>query len=436
MDSERLIYDWNAVGPVPPVVAGRTVELNDETLRDGLQSPSVRDPSNPDKIRFIHLMDSLGIHTADVGLPGAGDRARESVDLLVREIRDAKLSIKPNCAARTVIRDIEPIAAVSQKYGVPIEAYCFLGASPIRQYVEDWDLNKLLAISGDAISFAAKEGLPVSFVTEDTTRSDPETLRALFLNAIEKGARRLCICDTVGHVDPSGVSNLIRHIRRIVEESGVDVALDWHGHRDRGLDLINALTAIGEGVARVHGTALGVGERVGNVPMDHLLVNLKLFGVIDNDLSALEEYVELAESALGAPRPYNYPMMGSDAFRTATGVHAAAIIKARKRGDDWLADRVYSGVPAHWLGRKQDIEVGPMSGASNVRYWLTFHGFKDDEAAVEAVLAAAKATDHVLTRGEITKVLETLAAKKGEASGPDAGTPAGTKAAGEKGDGA
>ena len=404
MHNDSLIYDWNHVGPVYPLIKG-PVELNDETLRDGLQSPSVRDPNLDQKIRFVHLMDDLGIYTADIGLPGAGPRALESVDVLVREIVQAKLHLRPNCAGRTVRQDIIPIAALSQSHGIAIEAYVFLGSSPIRQYVEDWDVKRLLEISGEAIKFATSEGLPVAFVTEDTTRSNPETLRALFLNAIENGARRLCLCDTVGHACPAGVSNLIRFTQSVIHESGVDIALDWHGHRDRSLALTNSLTAIAEGVDRVHGTALGVGERVGNTPMDLLLVNLKLFGVIENDLSALNEYVELAEKALGAPRPYNSPMFGDDAFRTATGVHAAAIVKARTRGDEWLADRVYSGVPAGWLGRRQNIEVGPMSGASNVKYWLKQHGFTSTPKTVDAVLRAAKDTDHVLSELEITHTL-------------------------------
>lgn len=421
MDEHDLIYDWNTSGPVQPLVQG-PVELNDETLRDGLQSPSVRDPDLDDKISLLHLMESLGIATADIGLPGAGPKAVASVDPLVGEIVRSRLRIKPNCAARTVQQDIEPIVEISQKHGIPVEAYLFLGSSPIRQYVEDWDLKKLLAISGDAIAFAAGHGLPVSFVTEDTTRSDPETLRPLFLNAIERGARRLCLCDTVGHACPSGVSNLVRFVRGVVEESGVEVQLDWHGHRDRGLDLINALTALSEGVIRLHGTALGVGERVGNTPMDQLLVNLRLFGVLDNDLTRLKDYVELAARILGAPLPYNYPMVGRDAFRTATGVHAAAIIKARARGDFWLADRVYSGIPAEWLGRAQDIEVGPMSGASNAKHWLKQHGLVLTESTISAVLEAAKQADRVMTEDEITLALarKTLKALADEQSDPGA----------------
>jgi 2-isopropylmalate synthase len=404
MERSALVHDWNHAGPVEPLIKS-PVELNDETLRDGLQSPSVRDPSLDEKVEALHIMDRLGIHTADVGLPGAGARAVESVDRLVREITEAKLRIRPNCAGRTVERDIVPMVEISQKYGIPIEACLFLGCSPIRQYVEDWSLERLLEISGTAIRFAAKEGLPVSFVTEDTTRSAPETLRPLYLNAIECGASRIILCDTVGHVCPAGVSNLVRFVKTVVAESGVPIGLDWHGHSDRGLSLTNALTAVAEGVNRIHGTALGVGERVGNTPMDILLVNLKLFGATDVDLTPLGEYVSWAQRVLGAPLPYNYPMFGGDAFRTATGVHAAAVIKAQEKGDEWLADRIYSGVPAGWLGRRQDIEVGPMSGASNVKFWLKQHSYDTRPEHVERILEAAKMADHVLTTQEIDRLL-------------------------------
>jgi 2-isopropylmalate synthase len=405
MKPSDLVYDWNQSGPMEALIRSR-VELDDETLRDGLQSPSVRDPAMDVKVRLLHLMDQLGIDTADIGLPGAGPRAVEQAETLAREIGSAKLSIQANCAARTLARDIEPIANIVHKTGVPIESYLFLGCSPIRQYVEAWDLEKVMKLSGDAIRFAAGEGLQVAFVTEDTTRSSPETLRPLYLNAIEKGARRITMCDTVGHACPAGVSNLVKFVRGVIAETGVDVKLDWHGHSDRGLSLTNAFMAVHEGVDRVHGTALGVGERVGNTPMDQLLVNLRLFGVNNIDLSPLVEYVELAHAKLGAPLPYNYPMFGEDAFRTATGVHAAAVLKALEMGDDWLADRVYSGIPAGWLGRRQNIQVGPMSGASNVRHWFLEHGREATETSVEQVLAAAKRSDHVLTDDEINGILD------------------------------
>ena len=407
MEERELIYDWNEVGSTFDWSAVEKVELDDETLRDGLQNPSVVDPSLEDKVRLLHMMDQLGIHTADIGLPGAGPRAVEAVTVLAREIVDAKLSIRANCAARTVVQDVRPIVEISQKVGIPIEACTFIGSSPIRQYAENWTLDRMLETSEEAVTFAVKEGLPVLMVTEDTTRADPEVLRALYGNAIRWGARRLCIADTVGHATPAGARALVSFvIEEIVEPSGEDVEVDWHGHRDRGFGLANSLAAIEAGATRVHGTALGIGERCGNTEMDLLLVNLKLLGVHDADLTVLPEYCELTAEACQVPLVHSYPVVGHDAFRTGTGVHAAAIIKAEQKGDAWLADRIYSAIPASMVGRKQLIEIGPMSGLSNVKYWLRERGYDpDDEKLTGRIFKAAKQTDHTLTEGELEALI-------------------------------
>lgn len=403
MDETELIHDWNEAGFATRPAPDRVLELDDETLRDGLQCPSVTDPGTEDKLRLVHLMDQLGIHTADVGLPGAGPRAFEQVTAIVEEIRDAGLSLKPNCAARTVIADIEPIARIQDATGVPIEVYAFIGSSPIRQYAEGWSLDTILGHVVKAVDFAVSHGLSVAMVTEDTTRAQPDDLKRIYTAAIEHGARRVCLADTVGHATPDGVASLVHFVRdEIVDPSGEDVGIDWHGHRDRGFGLTNALTAYEAGAGRIHGTALGIGERVGNTEMDLLMVNLRLLGWIDNDLSALGEYCDTAARACGVTMPHDYPIFGRDAFRTATGVHAAAIVKAQQKGAAWLADRVYSGVPASMVGRKQRIEVGPMSGLSNVRNWLSVHGYDpSDDELCHRIIAAAKATDHTLSEAEL-----------------------------------
>jgi 2-isopropylmalate synthase len=403
MESRDLIHDWNAVADAFDYAALRPVELDDETLRDGLQSPSVQDPDIGDKIRILHLMEELGIHAADIGLPGAGPRAVADVRALAREIADGGLGIAANCAARTVRADVEPIARISQETGIPIEACTFIGSSPVRQYAEGWTLDRMLRATADAVKFAVSEGLPVMYVTEDTTRARPETLKRLYGTAIEHGARRICLADTVGHATPNGVRQLVRFVKReIVEPSGEDVKIDFHGHRDRGLGVPNTLAAIEEGVDRVHGSALGIGERVGNTEMDLLLVNLKLLGLHDYDLGRLPEYCEAVAAATGVPIPYNYPVIGEDAFRTGTGVHAAAIIKAREKGHDWLADLVYSGVPAAEFGRRQRIEISHMSGMSNVKYWLAEHGYDaGDETLCRRVFELAKSVGHTLTEAEV-----------------------------------
>lgn len=407
MDERELIYDWNAAGATFEWRGARNVELDDETLRDGLQNPSVVDPPVEAKIRILHLMEQLGIHTADVGLPGAGPRAREAVRALAGEIVRSRLRIRPNCAARTVLADVRPIVEISQEVGIAIEACTFIGSSFIRQYAEDWTLDVMLRATEEAVTFAVGEGLPVMYVTEDTTRARPETLKKLYTTAIECGARRICLADTVGHATPDGARALVRFAREeIVGPSGEEVKIDWHGHRDRGLGLANALAAMEAGADRVHATALGIGERVGNTEMELLLVNLKLLGAYDGDLTALAEYCRAVSEACGVPIPPGYPVIGADAFRTGTGVHAAAIIKAMAKGDAWLADRVYSAVPASWIGRTQRIEIGPVSGLSNVKYWLRAHGYDpEDEALARRIFDAAKATDRVLTDEEIEGVI-------------------------------
>lgn len=405
MDERDLIYDWNAQGK-PFDWAKAKFDLNDETLRDGLQSPSVRDPDLETKRRLLHLMADLGIAAADIGLPGAGPRVVEQVRTLAREIRDHKLPIFPNCAARTVIADIEPIARIVQEIGIPIEAATFIGSSPIRQYAEDWTVDRILKSTEEAVTFATKQGLPVMYVTEDTTRARPETLKQLYGAAINCGATRICLADTVGHATPDGVRSLIDFVKKQIVKKQ-DVKIDWHGHRDRGMGLANCLAAIEAGADRIHATALGVGERVGNAEMDLLIVNLKLLGAYGGDMSKLAEYCRTVADAVGIPIPINYPVMGTDAFRTGTGVHAAAIIKAKKKGHDWLADRVYSSVPAAELGLEQRIDISPVSGLSNVKYWLSTHGFDpDNEAACKILFDAAKRTDRVLSDAECRRLLD------------------------------
>ena len=398
---DRLIYDWAVAGGPPP--PARRAMLDDETLRDGLQSPSVTDPPVELKVEILHLMNGLGIETADIGLPGAGPRQREAVQRLCREIGDHGLRLRANCAARTVAADIQPMADVVQRTGVPIEACLFIGSSPIRQYAEEWGIDHILRHTEEAIRFAVGENLEVMYVTEDTIRSNPEDLRLLLTAAVNAGATRVCLCDTVGAAVPQGVSNLVTWVRQLLAELGVAdrVGIDWHGHRDRGLDVANTLAAIEAGATRVHGTALGLGERVGNTPIEQLLVNLKLLGWRDDDLTTLPEYSLAVSRAVGVPIPANWPIVGRDAFRTATGVHAAAVVKAQRKGAGWLADRVYSGVPASWVGRTQEIEVGHMSGGSNVLHYLRARGLPTDQAVVDAVMAVAKRSERLLTEQEI-----------------------------------
>lgn len=402
----ELIYDWNLVGLSKG--DGPIVELDDETLRDGLQSPSVRHPSIDQKRHILHLMSDLGIQAADIGLPGAGPKVMEAVAALAREIVDHKLNISPNCAARTLPTDIDPIVEASSRAGIAIEASLFIGSSPIREYVEEWTLDRMLELSEASIRYAFDHGLSVMFVTEDTTRARPDHLGKLYTTAIEAGARRICVADTVGHATPYGTKQLIRFIKGVIDKTGENVKIDWHGHRDRGFALENCFAAIEAGADRVHGTALGIGERCGNTPTEHLLINFKLMGLIDSDLSRLVEYCQFVSEACDVPIPFNHPVIGKDCFRTSTGVHAAAVIKAMHKGHEWLANRVYSAVPADWVGREQYVDIGPMSGASNVIYWLKSRGIRPDDSLVDRICSAAKEHERLLTEEEIQDIIETV----------------------------
>src|SRR5712675_3292183 len=396
-----LIHDWNQAS-TPLIPPGTRVLLNDETLRDGLQNPSVHDPGIGEKIRILHLMESLGIDSINIGLPGAGARAAEHAELLAREIASNRMKIRPNAAARTVEADIRPIAEISQRVGIAIEAATFLGSSPIRRLVEDWTVEHLERTTENAVKFAVSHNLPSMYVTEDTIRTDRETVKRLYSTAIRSGARAIVLCDTVGHATPSGAFNLVKFaIEEVVKPSGEKIRVDWHGHNDRGLAIANSLWAVAAGANCVHAAANSLGERVGNTPMELMLVNLRLMGLLNQDLSRLKEYCEKVAKATHTTIPPNYPVIGRDAFRTATGVHAAAIIKAYHKQDAALADAVYSGVPSHLFGLDQIIEIGPMSGKSNVLFWLERHGIPADDALVTRIFDAAKQSPRVLTESEV-----------------------------------
>jgi len=374
-------------------------------LRDGLQSPSVRDPLIQDKIAILHLIKSLDINSLNLGLPNANPHAVEDVTALAREIVDHKMKIRANCAARTHENDIRPIAEITQKTGLPIEAATFIGSSPIRRYTEGWTDDFLLQTTETAVKFAVSLGLAPMYVTEDTTRCDPAMVKKLYSTAIANGARAIVICDTAGHATPMGAFALVKFvISEVVKPSGEKIRVDWHGHCDRGLGVPNAMAALVAGADCVHASALGVGERVGNTQMDLMLVNLKLMGIdpwAHQDLTKLKDYCLAVARATGIPIPANYPVVGDDAFRTATGVHAAAIVKAFKKNDIELANSVYSGVPSHVFGLEQVIDIGPMSGKSNVHYWLERRGIPATEEVVDRIYARAKKSDHTLTDAEI-----------------------------------
>jgi 2-isopropylmalate synthase len=400
MTLDELINDWNGL----PLKDARIPLLNDETLRDGLQSPSVRDPDISAKRDLTHRLARLGVDAVNLGMPGAGPKALAAVRALVVEIRDHRLPISPNVAVRTLEADLIQVAEIQQRSGMPLEAGAFLGSSPIRMDVEGWDLAFLVAAARKAIAFCHRYEVPVMMVTEDTTRARPEVLKAIYGAALDEGAQSICLSDTCGHATPDGVRRLVRFIKEEVVKDR-SVRIDWHGHNDRGLGVANAIAAFEAGADRLHGSILGIGERCGNVALDQLMINLHLMGFPKGDLSDLPALAERVAELCEVEIPANYPVLGRDAFRTGTGVHAAAIVKALHRGDVELADAVYSGVPAALVGRRQEIEIGPLAGHSNVIYWLEMNGYDPNPSRVDRILQFAKNSARILSETEIRAVL-------------------------------
>jgi 2-isopropylmalate synthase len=401
MTFKDLIHDWNAAGAERPA---RRPVFHDETLRDGLQSPSVTDPDIPAKRDLLHRLARLGVDAIDLGMPSASPKSMATVKALLTEIRDHRLKLQPSAAVRTLEAELAQIAEIQQRVGLSLQASTFLGSSPIRMDVEGWDLDYLVTLTRHAVAFCRRNNVRVIFVTEDTTRSRPEHLRAVYGAALDEGAEAICLSDTCGHVTPQGVTNLVRFVKDEILQ-GREIPMEWHGHNDRGLGLANAIAAFLAGADRLHGTILGIGERCGNVALDQLMMNFILAGLWEGDLTDLPALAERVADLCGIKIPANYPMLGRDAFRTGTGVHAAAIVKALRRGDVELADAVYSGVPAAMVDRRQEIEIGPVAGHSNVLYWLEMNGYDPTPERIERILALAKQSRRILAETEIRDVL-------------------------------
>ena len=349
---ENAIFDWNtelqgSPGSAPlrgePAAAESAdlrfglhaggVQIVDETLRDGLQNGSGVNPPIAHKVDLLHAMAHIGVDVVSVGLPAAGARYAEDTFHLCREIRDARLPLRATAAARTVVADVQGIARAAERAGIPIEVYSFIGSSPIRHYTEGWDMAFLVDSVRKSTEEAVRAGLPFCLVTEDTTRAHPDTLRTLFRTAIDAGATRLCLCDTTGHVTPYGVAELIAFTRAEIAALGVKgIQLDWHAHNDRGLSVATALWAASAGVNRVHGTGLGVGERVGNSSLELLVENLGLLGArapVARD--RLIAYCELAARALSWAIPDDHPIAGSRFRKEHAQSHAYRVVATAPR---------------------------------------------------------------------------------------------------------
>jgi 2-isopropylmalate synthase len=397
-----LVHDWN--GPLPH--PGGDVRVFDETLRDGLQAAHIRHPNLDEKLHLLSLMDKLRIDQANIGFPASDDQQFRDIVEIGRVAAAGKLSLRLEVAARCTPGDVHAILDAAEQSGYAFEAGIFIGSSSIRRFVEGWDLDMLVRRVREHVALATRRGLRVMFVTEDTTRTDPETIRVLYDAAISEGATRLCVADTVGWAAPRGVARLMRFIVREVIRGQAGLEIVWHGHRDLGLEMANCLAAVEGGAHALEATALGIGERAGNAAMELVLAHLHLSGLRSSPLLALTDYAHYASRILRDPIPFRQPVVGPEAFSHGSGVHAAAIRKALELGRPDLAGVVYSPIDPDVVNRTFGITVGRMSGRSNAILALRTLGIEPTQGLVQAVLAAAKASDFPLTNERIRELAE------------------------------
>lgn len=400
MDND-LLYNWGGMRKH----SGK-VELNDETLRDGLQATYVRHPSPEDKKKFLDILALLGIHSANIGFPAASPMQERDVRELLQHVKDKKYNLQLDCGARTLISDIDPALRVMDAVGYPLEIGIFIGSSKVRQLVEKWELRQMGTLVSNAVSYARKHGAKVMFVTEDTTRAHPKTLEYLYKTAIDSGASRLCICDTVGVATPMGVQKLIKYFHtNIIGSSRVKV--DWHGHNDRGLAVANSLAAADSGVDRIQATALGVGDRAGNTAMEELCINLWMEKRVDMQVKYINRYTKFASQKMKVRISPKNPLVGSEVFSTSTGVHAAAIKKAFDIGRKELGAIVYSAIDPSWVGRRLTIKIGPMSGKANVLWVLGKLGMGGSpDSLVSRILEEAKKRNKIFSSRDLKLFLK------------------------------
>lgn len=391
------LYDWGNYDPLPPTT------ILDTTLRDGIQSLLVRYPSLPEKLRLMDLLIELGVDAFDIGFPVSNRKHRQHTRRLAEHAARQNPNLRLICLARSRIEDVQAIVDVSQAAGVGLEALIFVASSPIRLLVEQWDLGEMVKWATGAIDFAIKEGLRVNFACEDATRSEPETLKTLHTAALEHGASRFTIPDTVGIANVVSTTRIVKYLREQVIR-GHAVGLDWHGHNDRGLAVANALAALVAGADCVHTTIFGVGERAGNADLESLVANLHYLYGSCYHLDVLPRLTKYASAVFGEPVPPRHPVIGQNAYSTAAGIHGAAILKASRMDRPELVANAYAGVDPRLIGRQTHVRVGPLSGSANVEWKASQLGLPFSPELAARVLNEAREVDRILTDDEIVRV--------------------------------
>lgn len=393
---------------------GFTAQIDDETLRDGLQSSGIRHPTPEEGLVLFDLMYQLGTQRADIGFAAAGEAHMKRIKAIAEHnsILDPKMEI--SCAARMTPQDIEPIVQISQEIGAHFWADAFIGITPERIDSEGWNQKQMIEWVENTVGFSLENDVDVMLVTESTIdgiEKNAEFLEQIYLTGLNKGAKRVCISDTTGARLPHEVEEAVLWMRQLLNRSGFEkVAIDFHGHNDLRSAVPNSIAALRAGAQRVHATILHAGERRGNTDRTALQLQLRRTGMDQGayNLRVIPEYVRQASRILGIEVRESYPGIGDESRAVISGVHASAVLKAKKIQED-NAGGVY--LPVNYqelLGVEPShvVRIGPMAGRASVHLWAIFQGLDEiSDAQATKVIAWAKKEKRALTDDEIRKLL-------------------------------
>ena len=391
MKENELIYNWakHPIGESKAVKhsANQHVDVDDETLRDGLQGTQVEShPTTEGKKIYLDWVSRFVEH-ADIGFPGSEEEHQKEIEELIKYAVTRRLDITLSCAARgAALEDVKPIIDISHNLdGYLLEADIFLDGSTYRSLKEGWDRKEKLDKLSENIKLLKQHKLPVMFVAERATSTSPEELFEICQLAADLGVERICLADTQGCADPQAITNIFRWGFSELGKKYREIIWDFHGHNDLNLGVANCLTAVQEGVNRIHATKFCIGERAGNVDLATILLILNLHGFRNIDLQRLQEFSRVASDVLHIAIPKNAPVIGESAFATSSGVHSAPLDKS----EDEVSD-IYFPYHPGLVGRKPKVEVGRFSGAATVRYKLKSLGIQPIDGMVDEILHEAK----------------------------------------------
>ena len=392
----EILFTWNE----RPRGIRPQIEIEDDTLRDGLQASFIRKPTIDEKAELIRLSAGIGARHVVLAFPASSPAEFADSQRLLSVIKDHDVPMTPWFLGRAVTEDMEPILRLRDSYGGNVGAAFFIGTSPIRRHVEKWDFGGILERIATTMDYLRRAGLPCSFSVEDASRTPPDEIEQMVELAVRYSAYSIAVCDTVGESTPHGVRLLIGFIKSIISKHSSDLKILWHGHNDRGLALANSIAAIEAGADIIGGAFLGIGERTGNTALEQVIMYLHQTRTGTFDLKGLIPYARKLAAATEFQIPVNAPVVGPQAFATCTGTHAAAVLKAAELGTDF-EDYVFSSIPASELGAMQDIGVGPTSGMANARYVLERGNMPSSAELAAELLAYAKRQRRPLQQDDI-----------------------------------